>query len=182
MSLRNTDTTYGSVSKFFHWFVFLLVIGMLCLGPFMEDFSKPIRTDIFTAHKSIGLTILFLMLSRLLWTLVNPRPKAAEGIKQLETKLAHLMHALLYFCVISITLVGWAMSTAADRLPKFFWLLQIPALPGVPLGKPTAKLFSATHTALAIALAILIVLHIVAALKHHFIYKNDTLKRMMPAK
>ena len=75
MSYRNTDQSYGSVSKFFHWLIFLLILGLLIVGFIMGDIDdKPTKAAVYGWHKSFGLTVLLLVLFRTFWTLSNPKP------------------------------------------------------------------------------------------------------------
>lgn len=180
MPARNTHDSYGSVAKLFHWVISLLIIGMLIVGTSFSFIDKgPFKMALYTAHKSTGLTILILMVLRLLWRWANPTPKLPDSVPSWQRKLAHLSHFLLYLCVILIILAGWIMSTAAGHPPNFWWMGHI-SLPLIPKSKQLASIASDFHTGLAWTLLVLIIIHVCGALKHHFIYKDNVLKRMAP--
>ncbi|MGE3919928.1 MAG: cytochrome b [Gammaproteobacteria bacterium] len=179
--LKNTDTTYSSFSKFLHWTIFLLVAIMLGAGFFLDDIPHgAFRTFVITLHKSIGITILFLMLIRLIWALMNTKPKLPPQTHLWEKISEHTVHTLLYIILIAMPLSGWIMSSAAGKPPNFFWLVQLP-LP-VPHSSELSDFGFAIHQYLAWTIIILVSIHILAALKHHFINKDNILKRMMPTK
>lgn len=180
MTLRNTLDMYGSVTKLFHWVIAFVVILMLIMGSLMDFVPKSesfLRANVYTFHKSLGLLLLMLIVLRLLWRLVNPKLHLLNGLLLWEKILAKINHWLLYFFVIGMTLSGWVMSTAGDKVPKFFWLISIPA-PFVPVDKTLAHDAAEIHETFAWILATLILIHITAALYHHFIKKDSILKRM----
>ena len=173
MTLRNSTIQYGSISKFFHWSLAILIIGMIFLGFFMQASST------YAVHKSIGLTILLLAALRFFWRLFNPPPALPVTIPDWQKAAAHLSHYLLYFLLFAMPLSGWIMSTAAGYAPRFWWLFTVPA-PGIHASKNIATIASQTHTILAWMLSTIIVLHTLAALKHHFIDKDNVVNSMKP--
>jgi cytochrome b561 len=161
MSYRNTATRYGSVAKIFHWTIFVLVLGMIVVGFGFEAVPKEIGYPLITLHKSTGLVVLAIMTLRILWT------------------LSKLVHWSLYGLLFTMPISGWVMATAADKAPLLYGLFTVP-MPGVPIDKPLSKLAEHWHGYMGWAISILIILHILSALKHHFIDKDNILKRMMP--
>lgn len=179
MAIYNTNNTYGSVNKFFHWLVFILVFIMICLGFLLGHLPKSIRGTAYDLHKLTGLTILIVMLLRLFWKWMNPKPALPRQTRLWERIAEHSVHNLWYVVLIGMPLAGWFMSSAAGRYPSFFGLFSIPA-PFIPVNKALAGTFSDIHSFLAYSIIVLFCIHVVAALKHYFIDKDDILQRMMP--
>lgn len=175
--LKNTQTTYGSVAKFFHWVVFFLVAFMLVLGYFMVDIDdKPLRGQVINIHKLIGLTILLLMLLRATWASVNPKPILLNAARW-EHFIERLMHYTLYVVLIAMPLFGWTGSVAGGYIPHLFSInFNLP----VPQNKTLSDICFSIHNTLAVVIIVLVSLHILAALYHHFIKKDNILLRMMP--
>ena len=174
---------YDPVAVTLHWVIALAIIVMIPLGFFMGDLPISIKFDAYIFHKSLGITVLTLSVFRLIWRFMNPPPALPIGMKPIEKLLAHTAHWLLYFLMIAMPLTGWLMVSASSKYPTvFFWFAEVPFIP-MPVGidgKATAEWFNETHELLAFGAIALISLHLFAALKHHFIYKDTTLTRMLP--
>src|SRR5580692_601781 len=99
MSFRNTSTTYGSVAKFFHWLIFILVFFMIILGYFLDDIPKEYKGSVINVHKWIGLTILTLMILRAAWALTNPKPVLPGITAPWEKSVERSVHLLLYLVI-----------------------------------------------------------------------------------
>lgn len=182
MPIHNTETHYGSVSKWFHWIVALLIIGMLALGTSFDFISdKPTRLVLIQFHKTIGVTILFLMILRYLWRFMNPRPALPHTIPCWQRFASHVSHHLLYLTTFAMTLSGWIMSTAAGYSVNFWWIANI-TFPGIPKSEYLDELMGDIHLILAWVVFGLLIIHVLAAIKHHVIHKDDTLRRMMPSR
>jgi cytochrome b561 len=177
--LRNTARSWGTPAKLLHWMVAVLVLAQICLGWAAVSWRlSPTKLDLFVWHKSIGMLILLLMLVRLLWRSVNVAPSLPAGIAQVERLAAHISHLLLYMLLLLMPLTGWIISSAANIPFRMFWLIPLPAI--VQPDKALADEVARVHLALFILLALLLVVHIGAALRHHFVKRNDVLKRMLP--
>lgn len=185
--LRNTGQSWGLVARLFHWTVALLVLGQILFGLFLSTLNLYRPEDLKTyvasiaLHKSIGLTILLLVVLRLLWRAVNPRPAIeASGVRQ---KLARLSHGLLYALLIAGPLLGWMQSSAYRAKTSFWGLFELPDIVPAAWARPDARvvwqLAQDSHTVVAIMLTLLIALHVSAALHHHFIKRDNTLRRML---
>lgn len=176
MSLRNTSSSYGSMSKFFHWVIFILVLFMLIFGFLLEDIPKEYQATAYNLHKLTGLTILMLMVLRLIWRLINPSPHW-EGGKPWEHYLERLVHHLLYVFIIAMPLVGWIGVSSAGRGPQLGSVYL-----GLPIPKDKALITTCfqLHELFAFAIIGLIIVHSLAALYHHFVLKDGVLLRMMP--
>ena len=179
MSLRNTDTQYGCVTKTLHWIVMILVISMLIAGFFMGDIpSKPIKGQVYTLHKLIGLFLLCIGIVFLFWSKTGSKPKYPAEMKCWEKGLAKLIQICLFIVLIGMPLAGWTLSSAAGYYPSFFGLFEIP-MPWIPKSEALKNTAGDMHYYFAWTFVVLISIHALGALKHHFIDKNDVLKRMM---
>jgi cytochrome b561 len=180
MTVGNATDQYGSMSKFFHWLIALLVIGMLiggfCMGSISSD---ALRGQVYMMHKLTGITILLLMILRILWIMGTPKPGTLPSTPLWERIAERSVHGLLYLTLLAMPLSGWIMSTAAGKSPTFFNLFSLP-LPGIPASEILAKTANSIHLTLAWIIAALVVIHIGAAIKHHWIDKDVVLKRMLP--
>jgi len=129
-------------------------------------------------HKSIGLTILGLAVIRLAWRSLNPSPPLPGDLKPHERLLARFSHAALYVLIIALPLTGWIMSSARGFPISWFNLVQLPDFVGK--SKVLYGAMVVTHATLAIGLIAVLALHVAAALRHHFVLRDDTLRRMLP--
>ena len=141
---------------------------------------SPTKLDLFVWHKSIGLLILLLMVVRVAWRSVNVAPSLPAGMAPLERLAAHLSHALLYVLLLVMPVTGWIINSAANIPFRIFWLIPLPAI--VQPDKALADATALVHLALFIVLALLLVVHIGAALRHHFVKRNNVLTRMLPGR
>jgi cytochrome b561 len=179
MTIRNTHDRWGAVSQLLHWLIVALVAIQAALG--LTGLMLPIGMEklaVFARHKSVGITILGLATLRLLWRWLNPTPPLPANLKPHERFLAHFTHAALYVLIFAMPLTGWIMSSAHGFPVSWFNLYQLPDL--VPKSEALFNAMVVTHATLAIALALVVTLHIAAALKHHYVLKDDTLRRMLP--
>jgi cytochrome b561 len=179
MTLRNTPDSWGSVQKTFHWIVAALVVFMLCLGLYMTGVKlSPRMFGLFALHKSIGITVLALIVLRLLWTLASRRPDPLPSHRRWEKLLANLIHGFLYAAVIFMPLSGWVMSSAKNFHVSVFGLFTLPDI--VAPDPALAKRAVHFHDTLAWCLIAAVGLHIAGALKHHVVDRDSTLRRMLP--
>ena len=176
MALKNTDTHYGALAKFFHW-VSALVILVLCLvGLSMTELpNSPEKFQIFAMHKSFGILILILVSLRIGWRLYSPAPEASEHHASWEKTLAKITHLLLYVAMIGMPLSGWVMSSSAEYPVPFFGI-NLPPITGK--NEALHEFSVEAHEILAYVLMALIALHAAGAFKHYFIDRDDTLARM----
>lgn len=179
MNMKNTLENYGSIAKLFHWIIALLVITLLTVGFIMGNLSEElaIRGSIYTVHKLLGLLVWGLMLFRLAWSLINPKPLLPKKAPRWEKWAVYFVHGSLYVVLLAMPLSGWIMSTAADHAPHL-GSLSLP-LPGIPISKTLAQNAGAAHEFLAWVLIALVIIHIVAALKHYWIDRDKVLQRML---
>jgi len=162
-----------------HWITVVLVTSLFALGLWMVEltyYSEWYRTapDI---HKSIGIVLFSLTLLRLIWIKLKGKPSAAKGVSQKDQLMAKIAHRLLYILLFSVMLFGYLISTADGRGIEVFGLFEIPAII-FDIDKQE-DIAGVIHLWLAVSLISLVLLHAFAALKHHFINKDQTLTRMM---
>ena len=179
MRLTNTTTRYGWMSIALHWIIAIGIIGLFPLGLWMVDldYYSPWYHDAPAIHKSMGVCLVGLMLVRLIWLWINPTVGPVEGHSKLITFAAHSVHRLFYILVFSLGISGYLISTAEGQgIEVFNWF----TLAAYPLEiEEQADRAGEVHYWIAISLISLSILHFLAALKHHFIDKDATLKRML---
>lgn len=176
INIKNKN--YSVIAKYLHWLIAISIIFMIFLGFFMVLASGSTRVNLYTLHKSIGLTILIFMIIRVIWRIIKTPPPLPKVMKAWEKKSAHISHLALYLLAFIMPISGWIISTASNHIPKFWWWFKLP----YPLSGVNYKLAgfaNSLHTVIAWVLVGFICVHILAALKHHFINKDDVFKRML---
>jgi len=167
---------YTRTAVALHWLVGLLLIAGFTLGATMSDLAvSPRKLRLFAYHKWIGITVLGLVTIRLVWRLAH-RPPPDLPMPGWQRVAAHATHWLLYVLMIATPLVGWMYSSASGYPVVYLKLWQLPDL--VHKDQALAKVLVDVHAVLAWTLLWVVVLHLLAALKHHFFDRDATLKRM----
>lgn len=178
MGLRNTPERYGSVAQALHWVVVLLLIGQVAVGKIAHEMPDGFDKLVLLArHKSVGITILGLAVLRLAWRLVD-RPPAPPPMPRWQLQAARASHAALYVLLFAMPLSGWLMSSASNYPVSWFGFAQLPDL--VAPDRDLKHLLEEVHESLANALIAIALLHVAAALKHHFVDRDGLLWRMLP--
>jgi len=178
MQLKNSTTHFGLVAVSLHWLVAIAVFALFGLGLWMTglDYYDSWYKQGPWWHKSIGILLFFVVIFRLGWRVLTPPPAALPDHKPWEIKLAHMAHRLLYLLLLAIMLSGYLISTADNRAIEVFGWFSIPAtITSLPDQEDVAGWVHLTLASILIGLA---VLHAAAALKHHFIDRDRTLKRI----
>ena len=177
--LRNEADSWGALAKLFHWVMAALILAQIALGVMAASWRvSPTKIELFFWHKSTGMLILALVGLRILWRLANPTPELPADMAGWERAAARLSHWLLYALMIALPVTGWIVNSASNVPFRIFWLIPLPAI--VAPDKPTADLFERVHGGLFTLLALVLVAHIGAALRHHFVKRNTMLIRMLP--
>lgn len=179
MSARNSDRHYGWVAIVLHWFMAPAIIGMFALGWWMRQLSyyDPWYRQGPELHKGIGILLLGLLLARLLWKWLNPSPVAEPGTPRWQALAARAAHGTLYLLLFAIMCSGYLISTADGRPIDVFGWFSVPAtIQGIANQEDIA---GEIHEVLAWTLMALVALHALAALKHHFIDRDATLRKML---
>ena len=163
-----------------HWLLALGIVGSFGVGIYMVDLPlSPDKLKLYNWHKWAGVTILVLSALRLLWRLTH-RPPADPPMPAWQRRAAHATHVLLYVLFFAVPLVGWAFSSAAGFPVVWFGVLPLPDF--VPVDKALAAAIKPWHERLAWLMALLVLLHLAAALKHQFIDRDGLIGRMWPGR
>lgn len=178
MAIKSHKTEFGSVTKGIHWLMAALIISVFSIGWYMDFLPLGMeKLEWISRHKSLGVTVLALVIVRMIWRLSEATP-VALGKNKLERLAAKAGHLGLYLLMIAMPLTGWMMSSAANFPVSVFGLFTLPNLVA-----PSQGLFETlrtVHWALSWTIAGLVGVHVLAALKHHFIERDATLVRMLP--
>lgn len=182
MQLANTPLGYGAIAKALHWAVVILVGAGWALGTFDEELPRGTGRDLaFFIHVSAGLLVLALFLPRIVWRVVDaPPPPEPMPFGPWAERLAVAAHYALYALVLAVPLAGIAAQFArGEALPVLGFLTIASPMTAV---RATARLVKEVHEVLANALLVLALLHVAAALFHHFVLRDRTLVRMLPGR
>lgn len=176
--LRNTERSWGAPARLLHWFTALLIFAQLALGWMAASWRlSPTKLELFVWHKSLGLVLLLLVLLRLGWRLAGPTPLLPPGTPPWERRAARVSHFLLYALMLALPLSGWVINSAANLPFRVFGWFPLPDLTAPD--EALADLAKQVHLGLVIALALTLVVHIAAALRHHYGKRNEVLVRML---
>jgi cytochrome b561 len=165
---------YSRVARWLHWAMAIMIIGNL-VGGLLHDVDPAL---IMPLHKASGITLLFLTLLRFGWRLTHRPPAFPASMANWERWASTIAHNALYALMILVPLTGWLMSSAGSRPLTWFGLFDIPKLP-VEQSEAFGEMMSERHEVLAFAMIGLLVIHLAAALRHHFIKKDGMLARML---
>ena len=181
MTFKNTDQRWGAISQLFHWLIVVLILVMAYLGLTMGDLPNgPRKINIYALHKSIGLTILALVVLRVLWRVYAGTPAPVPGTPTWQQRIASVTHVLLYALLFAIPLSGWALNSSAGYPLQWFKLFNLPAITGRNDGVHEAA--EGAHELLFWVLVVLVIAHAAAALYHHLFQGDATLTRMLPGR
>ncbi len=172
--------SYTTTAKILHWLIALLIIAAFTMGLVMVDIPgfTPTKLKYFSWHKWLGVTVLALAAVRLLWRHRNRPPAHPAGMPAWQLKAADYTHVLLYVLMFAVPLSGYLYTTAAGVPVVYLGLFPIPA--AFEADTALKALLKPVHYWLNMGLAALVFMHVAAALKHHFVDRDDVLKRMLP--
>jgi cytochrome b561 len=197
--MNHDVTRYTATAKVLHWLIAIGIFGMFALGVFMSDLPKEApkqiaydlfnwgiytwnlgeevspRTFYFNLHKSIGVTLFALILFRIFWRFTHKPPALLASYKAAERKIANGAHHLLYLLMVAMPLSGLIMAVNSKYGVKWFGIEFIGGLDN----KPMRELFKEAHEIIGAIILLVIIVHILGALKHKFIDKDETLNRML---
>ena len=176
--LKNSQQRYGSVAIFFHWFSAAAITGLFVVGLWMvdADYEHDWYDLAFHYHESLGVILALLMLLRWIWRQCNVRPLFSHTLSPIEKTSAITVHRLLYLLCLVIVISGYLIPTAGGRGIDIFTWFMIPSL--VDLSHQQVDVAGDIHFWLACILIAFAGLHSLAALKHHFIDKDNTLNNI----
>lgn len=177
--LVNSRSQYGMVAQALHWLV-AAGIATQFVWAWRIDEADSIRTEfaLVNQHKSIGMTVLALVMLRLLWRAFNRPPPLPPGMSAWERYAAATAHWLLYALILLMPVSGWLYTSAAGFGPEFFGLVEIPDLVGQ--SERLEDIFRRVHEWLAVCIVALVSIHVLAALRHQFVLKDGLIRRMLP--
>jgi cytochrome b561/polyisoprenoid-binding protein YceI len=187
MALHDTAESYGSLTKLFHWLTALLILLLLPLGwyanqlPFETDAELARKAWFFSLHKTLGVSLFFVALARILWALTQRRPALLNADRRAEALAAQTVHWLLYGALVVVPLSGWISHAAAEGFAPIWWPLG-QSLPLVPKSLAIEEAAGTVHRVAARLLILALLLHLAGALKHHLIDGDATLRRMLPGR
>lgn len=177
MSLKNSELNYGLVSRANHWLSAFIFIGLLAIGLYMTGLEKgDDRQALYALHKSMGIALFGLMLLRLVWLKISANPEQLSKNK-FEHILGHAVKGILYLAMLGMPISGWIMSNSGGHEVAFFNMFVLPNIMGEH--ELIHEISEFIHSAFGYLLIVIVILHIAGALKHHFVYKDATLLRMI---
>lgn len=181
MSWKSTNSHYGTLSIGLHWFMFLLMAAVYAAIELRELFPKGSdpREALKTLHFMLGLSVLLLVTLRIYARVSTPTPMILPSVSKAQHLAANLGHLALYGLMIAMPILGWLMLSAAAKPIPFFGL-ELPAL--IDANKELAKSLKEIHQTIGVIGYYLIGIHVLAALYHHHIRKDNTMTRMLPTK
>jgi cytochrome b561 len=179
MTLKNTADRWGAVSQLLHWLVVLLIATIAVIGLTMVDMNNgPPKIKIYALHKSLGLTLLTLVVLRLLWRVYAGAPKPVEGTPHWQERIASLTHWALYALMFAMPISGWVFNSSSGYPLQYFALFNLPKI--AQRSEDLAQLSRNVHEYGFWLLLALVVAHAAAAFYHHLFQNDATLTRMLP--
>lgn len=177
--MSSSNYRYTPVAISLHWLIAALIACAFALGWYMADLKfSPLKLQLFSYHKWLGVTVFLLVIIRLIWRAKNTPPALPSSIAVWQQRAAHGLHHLLYVLMFAIPLSGWLMSSAKGVPTVYLGLIALPDL--LDKDKALGHTLENIHVTLNYLMLALLVLHVAAALKHHFIERDNTLARMLP--
>lgn len=171
-----TAARYTGVAIGLHWLMALGLFVAFPLGLYMSDLPfSPDKLKLYSWHKWLGISILLLAILRLVWRLTHT-PPALPGLAPWEKRASAVAHGLLYALIVAVPVSGWLMSSAKGFQTVWFGVLPLPDL--LEKNAELADVLGDAHEILNFVMAGLVLLHIAAALKHHFFERRPFLQRM----
>lgn len=169
---------YTVTARTLHWVTAALVLLMVPLGIVIaNEWGGPAQQFLYNLHKSIGATLIPIVLVRLLYRLNNPPPPLPDDIPAIQKLAAHATHWALYGLILAQPIVGYIMTSAYPAPVPFFGLFNLPAI--WPANRALSEQLSVVHLYMGLAIGAIAAVHIGAALFHHFVRKDRVLMRMI---
>lgn len=179
MTLKNTADRWGAVSQLLHWLIVLLIATIAVIGLTMVDMSNgPPKIKIYALHKSLGLTLLTLVVLRLLWRMYAGAPKPVDGTPHWQERVASLTHWALYALMFALPISGWVFNSSSGYPLQYFGLFNLPKI--AQRSEEIAQLSRNVHEYGFWLLLALVLAHAAAAFYHHLFQNDATLTRMLP--
>jgi cytochrome b561/polyisoprenoid-binding protein YceI len=183
MPTSNTASLYGTVTKSFHWLTAILTIALIPMGvianqlPYETSEQLAQKAQLFSLHKTLGVAVFVVALARILWAVRQIKPGHLHTDRKLETWAADVVHWLLYISLVIVPLSGWIEHAATSGFAPIWWPFG-QSLPFVPKDEYFAHVFASLHWIFGKVMVLSILLHVAGSLKHHFVDRDNTLRRM----
>ncbi|MCH9664279.1 MAG: cytochrome b [Gammaproteobacteria bacterium] len=179
MQLYNSFLRYGFVAKTFHWVMFVVIVFLLLVDPLTDSFPRGSDQRFFIVwlHQSLGLTVFMLVIMRLLWKWINPKPTYPESMPIWQQRLSSVVHGILYTLILLQPIAGVLTVISRGRDAHFFGIFSIPGFEQSNDSLREVAWFL-HHDIFGKALMGFILFHLLASLYHHFIVKDNILKKM----
>jgi cytochrome b561 len=181
-AIENREDGYGAIALLFHWSMALLVFGLAALGLYMVTLPdvgfNTKKIVLVLLHKEFGVLAFVLLATRLSWRVTQILPRLVESIPDWQKVAARFVHLSFYALLIALPMTGYLMSSAAGIPVSFFGFFMLPDL--VHRDGDLFQRYGTIHQWLAYVLILLVFVHAGAALRHHFVSKDDTLRKMLP--
>ncbi len=179
MPNQSVPDRYGVVAQGLHWLIAGLIVAQFTLAWMADDLPLGMqKLAMLARHKSFGMTVLMLAILRLLWRVFHRAPNFPAGMSPIERVLARATHIVFYVLLFAMPLTGWMMSSAKNYSVSWFGRFTWPDL--LAPNERAFEVLKTTHQTLSWLLLTIAILHILAAMKHHFWNKDDVLRRMLP--
>lgn len=170
---------YTGVAIALHWLIAFAILGTFLLGQYMTNLQlSPAKLKLYSYHKWIGVTIFLLVLMRIAWRLAHRPPLPPASMPAWQHSAASIAHFFLYALTLAIPVSGWLMSSASGFQVVYLGVIPIPDL--LAKSKDAAQELKQLHEALNWLMVLVVAMHVVAALKHHLMDRDDVLQRMLP--
>lgn len=183
--MNNTSKYYTRTAQWLHWLMAIIFIVAYIIGFYSGNFLSyesdgSFKGDIITLHKNIASVIIFLVIIRIFWRYTHPTPELPETMSPTMKKMAHFGHLALYLILLTLPITGCLFSWSAGHPVPVLYLFDIPRL--IEPNDDLLMIVKPLHIYISWAAGLLLIGHIGAALKHHFIDKDNVLRSMMRQK
>lgn len=180
--IENTEDHFGIIAILFHWAMALMVIGLAGLGLYMVTLPdvgfNTTKIMLILYHKEFGVLALVLLAARLAWRITQLLPQLVAQLPDWQKLTARFVHLCFYALMFALPITGWLMSSVASIPVSFFGLFTLPDF--LPRDGYRLQQLIDIHKWLGYVLILFIFVHALAALRHHFLFKDETLRRMLP--
>ena len=182
--LRNSADRWGIIAKTLHWVIALCIFTAMFTAILNNQlqaddaWQRALATQLMNVHRSCGVTALTLGVLRIIWVLVGQRPSLPSHMNDFDVRASHISHRIIYVLALAVPLTGWFTTAAFGTRFQWFGLFEFPNI--IDQNKPLVAYFYHAHWILYHLLLVVVILHVGAAVWHHFSQRDNVLKRMLP--